>query len=930
MFGEKLQKIDLIILTEINVKDFELNQFQIDNFEMYALCRDERRGGGVLIYVKEGLIWEEVDLKMISAEMLMIKIESKGYKPLHVIAMYSTPPPSTAEFLKEYEEILDSLKVENLVIAGDMNINLKLENKIVNDYKTLMAANGLTQAINKVTRERVRGENVTKTIIDHLYYRGKLEVRTGIIKQAIADHYLITANIKFEKKVSKKDNFNKKNKIKNETVDEIIKTVDWENMFNENETIGANYSRFCEEFGKIYKKTIGEVTKTKNKIIDNSRKNFQVQNLLRKKHESYRLWQNNPHRDEYRINFNKVSNKIKKVLRNENFRNKRKRFIESIGNPRKMWNAINLEVGKKKKKDIDEVITKNIVNKLNLTEKQVANNFGKQFKEQIEKLILKCDKNIISPKQVTREVRPRLKKWETVKEAQIKKIISEMDKNKSPGTDAIRIKDIKRNSRFLVGYITKLINKMLKDKKLPAILKQAIVRPIYKAGKHTNYSNYRPLSILNSMEKILEKCVYDQLYAFIKKNNMLSKNQYGFQKGKSTGQALLDFSDLINSKLNDNNHIFVLFVDFSKAFELINHQILLKKMKNMGIEDDTLEWFRDYLSLRKIIVKINSTYSDMLTTSTGIPTGSLLGPLLYLLYVNDMTEYVQSKTRILQYADDTVMISSAFNRNIALQNLQTDLNRLQTWAHDNKLVINGEKTKLMNIKSTGPREIANLTFHDHECLHKRFVNCLCSKRIQQIYEYKYLGLVVDTYFSHEPHVNFIKKKLKQASCMIYNFQFYTTKNILKSIYHALVESHLNYGIETWGFTSESNILSLARIQNSIVKTLVPKSSKCATLKQMYMYLDILPLSCLIKYRVILKNYFKTENKVEPRNPYETRDKEFNSYFIPRYNNKHGQRVMNFIVPSIFNKIPKRILQLDKFQTIKKDIKNWLYSTMDEC
>lgn len=926
LFDDKIYWYDVIILVEINVKQHELELYSINGYDKYGLCRQQKSGGGVLFYVKSCLCWEEVSINMNSAETLLIKINDICNQPLYIMGIYSTPPPPPREFVEEFKKVLTGIKHENLVIAGDFNIDLNKRDGLTSAYISVMAGQGLFSAVNKITRERVRGERLTRTVIDHLFFRGKIDVRTNVIKQSIADHYLLTANISVCKPKLHADN-TKVTIIDEKIVNSHIKLIDWNLMCNNNNAVCDNLNLFTNAMKRIYNKATKKI-QIKNK--GNNLKighNPQLKSLIKEKHRLYREWLQNPNDDSLRTKYNASNNKLKKTTRSVRFKETRKNFMSATGNPRKLWKLINLEMGKNVSESVDEAIIKNICNKLKITPKQAANSFVNEFKVTIDNLTSKCDR-ITLPKTKTKECK-NLCSWKEVGVADIKKVLQEMPV-RSPGTDLVRIKDLKSNSHILLPTLTNLINGLLTSTKIPNYLKHSIVRPIYKSGKRTDYSNYRPISILNTVEKVMEKCVYRQLCDHIEINHVLNKAQFGFRKGVGTNEALLEFSNFVHTKLNENYFIFTIFIDFTRAFETLNHTILLRKVMNeAGVCGQALQWLKDYLHDRKMKVKINETFSKMETVGNGVPTGSLLGPLLYLLYVNDMVDHCQTKTKIIQYADDTIIVSAGESVEAALSMLQSDFNKLQLWAHDNGLILNKTKTKIMNIKATGPREISDVIYHDHNCLHRNInaLFCQCTSQVQQIFEYRYLGLVVDTYFSFEPHIKFIKKKLRQISCIMYNFQFFTTKNNLKSIYHGLAECHIAYGILSYGTAAKSHLQQIEKIQDYIIENLTPKKIKNPTRSEMYEYLQVLPLTQLFKYKLAVKYHFDTAYRSTPA-VQSSRNRVFPNYNTPLANNKHGYKKLEYLVPATYNMIPEAIIKLKKFSSIKKELRKLFSSEIE--
>lgn len=284
---------------------------------------------------------------------------------------------------------------------------------------------------------------------------------------------------------------------------------------------------------------------------------------------------------------------------------------------------------------------------------------------------------------------------------------------------------------------------------MPNRLKTSIIRQIYKTGCKIDYNNYRPIVILSVVEKILEEIVVKRLRAFLEKYNIIHPNQFGFQKGKNINKLLGNFSNYINSCLSQNMHCLALFIDFSKAFDTLSHKKLISMLERIGIRGVTINWFKNYLDCRSYRVKINNLTSEEIKIDCGVPKGSKLGPILYIIYANEMLKYLNS-SKIFTYADDTAIIVSNQNIQQATNLMQNQLDITNKWCHDNGLIINASKTKLMHIKPKHlPETQINLTIHNTNCLHNKTKNPTnnidtCTTTIETVKTYKYLGVFVDS------------------------------------------------------------------------------------------------------------------------------------------------------------------------------------------
>ena len=276
---------------------------------------------------------------------------------------------------------------------------------------------------------------------------------------------------------------------------------------------------------------------------------------------------------------------------------------------------------------------------------------------------------------------------------EIESITASFKNKKSFSFDGISTNLIKASISEIAVPLSEVINLSLQTGIVPEKMKIAKIIPLYKSGDNQSYCNYRPISILPSLSKILEKTVYKRLTDYLNKYDILNTSQYGFRHGHSTSMALLDFVERIHEELDRKEYTIGVFLDLTKAFDTVNHNILLDKLEHYGIRGTPLLWFKDYLTNRKQYVHFQGTNSDMFDITCGVPESTVLGPLLFLIYINDINA-ASCKLSFTLFADDT----NIFNKNSNLQQLirstNEELSKLSLWFKANRLSLNITKTKL--------------------------------------------------------------------------------------------------------------------------------------------------------------------------------------------------------------------------------------------
>lgn len=317
--------------------------------------------------------------------------------------------------------------------------------------------------------------------------------------------------------------------------------------------------------------------------------------------------------------------------------------------------------------------------------------------------------------------------------------------------------------------------------------------------------------------KVIEKIMCDRLTSFLDVNDIIAHNQYGFKKGFSTEHALIDFSTTIYESINSNFKTVAIFLDIKKAFDSVNHKILLHKLEIIGIRGTQFEWFRSYLDNRKQCVKIQNKVSDFNLVHTGVPQGSILGSILFSIFINDLCK-LDTTGKIITYADDTVIIYSAANYDSLQNDINADLLKIGDWFNVNDLILNSNKTKYINFTLRNNDNVdLNLIYHS---LCTNNLNCNCPL-IQKVNTFKYLGLHIDQNLKWKSHVQYLRSKLRIHMHTFYYLRKYVDQKFLKTLYFAWVQSILQYGIVVWGGDYFSNLLPLYKVHNRFLKLLKP-------------------------------------------------------------------------------------------------------------
>jgi retron-type reverse transcriptase len=365
------------------------------------------------------------------------------------------------------------------------------------------------------------------------------------------------------------------------------------------------------------------------------------------------------------------------------------------------------------------------------------------------------------------------------------------------GPSSIPLIAIKSAMLPISNALASIINKSIETCSFPSGWKVAKVLPIFKKGDHKDPTNYRPISILPTLSKIVERAVYIQVMEFLNKRKVLNPHQHGFRKNHSTCTALSEITDYAISGFEEGKFTIAVFVDFSKAFDSILHDILLHKLAALGLSQQSVEWFASYLSNRKQFVQVGTASSYLLSVCAGVPQGSILGPLLFSLLVNDIHSSLKHCSAIL-YADDTTILIKGSCYKSTVKDLNSDLQSFVAYCADNSLTINQSRTKAM-IFSIRPISSDNAPI------------AIGDSTIQIVDNFKLLGVSLDSALTFHCHVNQLISKLNLCIRLLRKCLPFLplSKRIL--LLNAFGIPHVDYCISIYSKTTQS-ILEPVRVK----------------------------------------------------------------------------------------------------------------------
>ena len=390
---------------------------------------------------------------------------------------------------------------------------------------------------------------------------------------------------------------------------------------------------------------------------------------------------------------------------------------------------------------------------------------------------------------------------------EITKIIKSL-KNGAPGSDEINTKIIQLSLSPIMMPLSFLCNRSLIEGVFPSELKLANVLPLFKSGDVMLFNNYRPVSLLCTLSKVFEKVMYSRLLNFLDYHKILIGNQFGFRKLHSSYMGLMLMMDQVTKALDRREKVIGVFLDVSKAFDTVNHAILLDKLHHYGVRDNALDWFRSYLSNRKQYVSYNGVSSSTKLITCGVPQGSILGPLLFLIYINDLYNVCCDSVPIL-FADDTNLFYKGVDFDELVKSINAELENISLWLKVNKLPLNVKRHILSYF-----REVKSPISHIEIKIDNQTIN--------RVDKTKFLGVVIDSKLSWKTHISLVAGKLSKSIGMIVKAREYLNRNALLTLYYSFVYPYLTYYNHVWGCTYQTNLKQLFILQKKALRIMCGK------------------------------------------------------------------------------------------------------------
>jgi len=761
----------------------------------------------------------------------------------------------------------------------------------------------------------------SKTLIDNIFSNKQTNsFESGLIYNDISDHFPIfylnvTKEVSHTKVEIKQRNMSKSNI--NNFKQNLIQN-DWLPILNDHDPKSA-FSKFSSVIDKNFEKCFPfeKVKQNKHKKPYNAWMTKDLLKLRKTKEQLFKSKIENKTEDS-KIKFNEASRTYKASVREAKRRYYNDIFNTHSRDMKKTWETINTLIKKSKNKNHslpsffkDE--NRDYTNFSEITEG--FNSFFVNVGPRLANEIPNCESHF---KDYMGEATDQHFVFQNITEDLIYQTLSKLQPKKSSGHDNVSTKLLIEIMPCIIFPIIHLFNLSLKTGFIPADYKIAKVIPIFKAGETNRFDNYRPISLLNAFSKLLEKLVACQMMRYLNKYKILYEHQYGFRSGRNTSQPLIQLLNKIFQGLNGQTSEYTLgvFIDLKKAFDTCDVRILIKKLEHYGFRGISNKWFYSYLNGRTQYVEINGVKSTLKDITHGVPQGSVLGPILFLLYINDLPKATSLFSSL--FADDTIFVNTNKDLKILESSTNKELQKAQLWFQANKLSLNVSKTKYMVFRTSKMKTIEqnfNIKIGDQDV--ERIGNNCKTK------SFKFVGVHLDEYMTWEHHVNHVINKVSSANFALNQLKKVLPINIRKTIYNSLIKPHLEYSIITWGYSNCEGLKRLKIKQKQAIRN-VAKVNYNAHVNPLLGKLEILNFDDTLKSQTaeFVKCLFLDKLPTTFKQIFEPMISERAIKLkiqVPKF--KAIENFPNITFPKMWNNLDLNIRQSNSCKSIKKSIIN---------
>lgn len=908
-------QIDVYVFSECWI-DESSSLPSITNYTSFHTKKTFNQNDGVAVYVAEYLNYRvyEPDC-MVDCNCLVLDLDNK----ITVISIYRSPSVKNLScFLNSLEKLLNTIKSSSIILTGDINIDTLVTNTPdSSDYLELLASYGLIQGVTRVTRP------LSKTCLDHCLVKCNFSWETAVFEETnITDHsptlfYCNNINYRHKTRIPKT-----KIKPNYDAIKIYLEESSWTDYYQSNDV------DWCAKYliDRIQYSLTTYSISVKLPIRLNPLKPWVSIGVIRslckrdRIHRSLKKRYSDNLKTLY-ITYRNWCTKITKTLKKQYYCTQ---LTKHLSNAKETWKIVK-DVGNlnTKKQSASELLT---IKENSTTSLDIANNYFTSIGNNLSNLILNklhVSESDLASSSVTSNTNSPTNSMSLylTDHLEVAGIVKGLKTGCATGWDEVPNAYFKKFNSILSAPIAHLCNISFTTGVFPDICKKAIVTPIHKSGDPSDPSNYRPISLLTSLSKIIEKLVAKRLTGYLESGKLLATNQFGFRSKVSTEDAVLKLTSKVFKLLDDKQKCLGVFLDLQKAFDTVSIPILLSRLQNIGVRGVALDWFSDYLSNRSQRVRVEDKMSNLASCTFGVPQGSVLGPTLFLVYINDLCKMQLHNGELLMFADDTALIFQGSNWEQVRGCAELGLSKVTSWLEKSLLSLNTSKTKYMCFSINNfakPDDSFTLPIHTYPCNIKSEASLDCDCPIlKRTNTMKYLGVLIDEHLNWEPHLSLTSGRIRKLIFVFKNLRNVANVQLLIKIYKALCESILCYCICVWGGAAQAHFLQLERAQKAVLKVLMSLPMRHPT-SLLYDKTKTLSVRKLYIYQ-LTRRFHRTSATTT------LTGRRLQRYIVPFCKTSFAQRSFYFLGPKVYNILQNKInLKLYNNYQIKRPLNNYIF------
>ena len=769
-------------------------ELRLDGYYIFRRDRKGKRGGGVLLYIANHINAKEVktDVSAVFKEYIFCEIELSGNK--FKLALCYRPPNTTLEEDKCIKELIKNNCKGNIVIMGDMNypnINWKEHIAKGSGKKFLKTIDDCF--LQQMVLEKTCGENILDLVLtSNPAMISNVEIQPGLGRSA---HDMIFYNIILYGKIEIEPKKLEYNYRKGDYIEMSNKLADinWDGEFLDGEDINVWYSNLKTILENLYAKYIPfKVRKGWRKKVWITRDVVTASRRKKKAWIKYRRNKSEENKRHYDDSKKTVVNEVNKAVKNHE---------ENLANNCKDSSKAFFKYIKSNSKGGEHIqVLKNNKNEWVKDDSEKANLLNHYFRSVF---VLDDGRDMIGEGEEGFSF--DLNKYDITEEA-IEDKLSKVKPDKSAGPDGIHPKVLYELRNVLKKPLKVLFIKSLETEEVPVAWREANVVPLFKKGSKSDVGNYRPVSITSVAGRIFEQIIKDKLMEFLEENGLLRDSQFGFRKGRSCASNLIIFWDYITEQLDKGYSIDVILLDLAKAFDKVSHKKLIHKLKCKGITGKLLAWITNWLKNRKQGVVLGGKHSELERVESGVPQGSVLGPLLFLVYIDDLEEGIEGK--FSKFADDS-KLGRVVDTEDDCRSMQRDLDRIFNWSVKWQMELNLDKCVVMHLGLKN----------------RKYQYTIKETALKSVEEERDLGVIVDNKLRFKKQCAKAASKANQVLGMIKRNVKSRNKEVIVKLYKGLVRPLLEYSIQAWRPYKKGDIKVLERVQKRATKMIIGLRNK---------------------------------------------------------------------------------------------------------